>query len=136
VSTDISRIDTRAGVHRSFVGRPSLCEGLRFLRMTGWVEGLRPSAAKAKLMVRLIAALKRCATQRLEIESKGQHQRRRTGVSAPHEFCVDLALRYFVSFLYNLNGFMEPLRTGLSEGAFCLLEVSRVKMQIPRLRSG
>jgi hypothetical protein len=42
-------------------------------------------------------------------------------VSALHEFCVDLALRYFVPFLYNLNGFMEPLRTGLSEGAFCVL---------------
>jgi hypothetical protein len=48
-------------------------------------------------------------------------QRRRTGVSVLHEFWVDLALRYFVSFLYNLDGFMEPLRTGLSEGAFCVL---------------
>ena len=48
-------------------------------------------------------------------------ERGRTGVSAPHEFCLDLALRYFVSFLYNLDGFMEPLRTGLSEGAFCVL---------------
>jgi hypothetical protein len=45
---------------------------------------------------------------------------RRTGVSALH-FLVDLALRYFVSCLYNLNGFMEPLRTGLSEGAFCVM---------------
>jgi hypothetical protein len=44
-------------------------------------------------------------------------------VSAPHEFLVDLALRYFVSFLYNLDGFMEPLRTGLSEGAFCVLGI-------------
>jgi hypothetical protein len=44
-------------------------------------------------------------------------------VSAPQEFCLDLALRYFVSFLYNLDGFMEPLRTGLSEGAFCVLGI-------------
>jgi len=36
-------------------------------------------------------------------------------------FLVDLTLRYFVSSLYNLDGFMEPLRTGLSEGAFCVL---------------
>ena len=42
-------------------------------------------------------------------------------MSALQEFCLDLALRYFVSFLYNLDGFMEPLRTGLSEGAFCVL---------------
>jgi hypothetical protein len=38
-------------------------------------------------------------------------------------FLVDLALRYFVSCLYNLDGFMEPLRAGLSEGAFCVLGV-------------
>jgi hypothetical protein len=63
-------------------------------------------------------------------------ERGRTGVSAPHEFCVDLALRYFVPFLYNLDGFMEPLRTGLSEGAFCVLGVVAGKKQIPRLRSG
>jgi hypothetical protein len=44
-------------------------------------------------------------------------------VSALQEFCLDLALRYFVSFLYNLDGFMEPLRTGLSEGAFCVLGI-------------
>ena len=44
-------------------------------------------------------------------------------MSALREFCLDLALRYFVSFLYNLDGFMEPLRTGLSEGAFCVLGI-------------
>jgi hypothetical protein len=48
-------------------------------------------------------------------------QRRRTGVSVLHEFWVDLALRYFVSFLYNLNGFMEPLRTGIVRGGFLCL---------------
>jgi hypothetical protein len=36
-------------------------------------------------------------------------------------FFVDLALRYFVSFLYNLNGFMEPLRTGTVRGGFLCL---------------
>ena len=46
-------------------------------------------------------------------------------MSAPYMFCLDLALRYFVSFLYNLDGFMEPLRTGLSEGAFCVLAECR-----------
>ena len=44
-------------------------------------------------------------------------------MSALHEFCLDLALRYFISLLYNLDGFMEPLRTGLSEGAFCVLGI-------------
>jgi hypothetical protein len=39
-------------------------------------------------------------------------------------FLVDLALRYFVSCLYNLDGFMEPLRTGLSEGLFVFWGVS------------
>ena len=57
-------------------------------------------------------------------------------MSALHVFLLDLALRYFVSFLYNLDGFMEPLRTGLSEGAFCVLGVVAGKKQIPRLRSG
>jgi hypothetical protein len=39
-------------------------------------------------------------------------------VSALHEFCLDLALRYFISFIYNLNGFMEPLRTDCPRGLF------------------
>lgn len=39
----------------------------------------------------------------------------------PHMFLLDLALRYFVSFLYNLNGFMEPLRTGIVRGGFLCL---------------
>jgi hypothetical protein len=39
----------------------------------------------------------------------------------PYMFFVDLALRYFVSFLYNLNGFMEPLRTGIVRGGFLCL---------------
>jgi hypothetical protein len=42
-------------------------------------------------------------------------------VSALQEFCLDLALRYFVSFLYNLDGFMEPLRTGIVRGGFLCL---------------
>ena len=42
-------------------------------------------------------------------------------MSVLHEFCLDLALRYFVLWSYSLNGFMGPLRTGLSEGAFCVL---------------
>ena len=50
-------------------------------------------------------------------------------------FLLDLALRYFVSCLYSLNGFMEPLRTGLSEGAFCVLG-DLGKHKVPRLRSG
>ena len=44
-------------------------------------------------------------------------------MSALHEFLLGLALRYFVFCLYNLDGFMEPLRTGLSEGAFCVLGI-------------
>jgi hypothetical protein len=36
VSTDRSRCNIRREVQRSFVGRPSLCDGLRFLRMTAW----------------------------------------------------------------------------------------------------
>ena len=36
-------------------------------------------------------------------------------------FLVDLALRYFVSYLYNLNGFMKPLRTGIVRGGFLCL---------------
>jgi hypothetical protein len=39
-------------------------------------------------------------------------------------FLFDLALRYFVPSLYNLNGFMEPLRTGIVRGGFlCLGEL-------------
>jgi hypothetical protein len=74
------------GLQRSFVGRPSLCEGLRFLRMTAWggVAGLGVISAS--------------------MAADG---------SVRPTFLVDLALRYFVSFLYNLNGFMEPLRTGI-----------------------
>jgi hypothetical protein len=62
-------------------------------------------------------------------------QQRRTGFPSCM-ICLDLALRYSVSSLYNLDGFMEPLRTGLSEGAFCVLGVVAGKKQIPRLRSG
>jgi hypothetical protein len=39
----------------------------------------------------------------------------------PTRFLLDLALRYFVSCLYNLNGFMEPLRTGIVRGGFLCL---------------
>jgi hypothetical protein len=39
-------------------------------------------------------------------------------------FLVDLALRYFVSCLYNLDGFMEPLRTGIVRGGFLCLGLS------------
>ncbi len=38
-------------------------------------------------------------------------------------FLLDLALRYFVFFIYNLNGFMEPLRTGIVRGGFLCLGV-------------
>jgi len=76
-------------LHRSFVGRPSLCEGLRFLRMTAWGRFTTSTAAD--------------------------------GSVRPTRFLVDLALRYFVSCLYNLNGFMEPLRTGIVRGGFLCL---------------
>jgi hypothetical protein len=93
VSTDRSRSNIRREVQGSFVGRPSLCDGLRFLRMTAW-GGWRGRDDR--------------------VNGRGQG-------CPPCMFCLDLALRYFVSFLYNLDGFMEPLRTGLSEGAFCVL---------------
>jgi hypothetical protein len=57
-------------------------------------------------------------------DQRPMSQRRRTGVSALHEFCLDLALRYCVSCVYNLNGFMEPLRTGIVRGGFLRLGLS------------
>ena len=42
-------------------------------------------------------------------------------------FLVDLALRYFVSYLYNLNGFMKPLRTGIVRGGFLCLGHCRAR---------
>jgi hypothetical protein len=95
-------------MHRSFVGRPSLCEGLRFLRMTAWEGGGGQGG-----MTGSTGGGRECP---------------------PYMFCLDLALRYFVSFLYNLNGFMEPLRTGIVRGGFLCLGRFWGKRKVPRLR--
>jgi len=49
---------------------------------------------------------------------------------------VDLALRYFASCLYNLDGFMEPLRTGIVRGGFLCLGLSRGRSRSLDFASG